>query len=447
MRLEDIQDFNRHWETNKISFARPEKSRKHLRYLIKYLKEREMILISGLRRVGKSVLQQELIHEFLKIYPNLNKKNILYFSFDSEDDLSLLDSKEFEELMRIYLDKILDTHPQDVDQPVLMAIDEIQNVKSWQKTAKKYYDLNPNFKFLLTGSSSLFLSDSSDSLAGRTFELDIPCIDFSEFCYFINSDIKFQKISEIKELKNFSPIKVTSKYIELFEVFLTIGGFPQTIEQWKKGFSISEVQKFIRKSIIDKVITRDLRKYFKLEKTQEDKRLFEVCSRESSFFLVISNIATEVGLSEPAIKEHLKAFEASSLISFLSKFDKSLRREIKSTRKVYVASPCIMYANSYLDHTNDPSFLGQAVETYAYSKLKTYKEKLYVYKGRQDKEEIDFFLKNENFLIESKYSNRARFSDFKFLLERRTALNSECLVLSKKDWQFGQLNCLPVMFL
>lgn len=97
--------------------------------------------------------------------------------------------------------------------------------------------------------------------------------------------------------------------------------------------SIPEIQQFIRESIVQKIVDFDLRKYFNLQHEYADRRLFEICAKESGGFVEISKLAPEVRLSQPVIKRHIDVFRQSGLVSFLSKFDKKFRREIASTRK------------------------------------------------------------------------------------------------------------------
>ncbi len=73
---------NEWWLTNKIS---EEKAKLYHRRSFKELKElinyKQIIILTGLRRVGKSTLMFQLIKEFLK---KADKKNILYFNFDEK---------------------------------------------------------------------------------------------------------------------------------------------------------------------------------------------------------------------------------------------------------------------------------------------------------------------------------------------------------------------------
>jgi predicted AAA+ superfamily ATPase len=55
----------------------------------------------------------------------------------------------------------------DIDfhkEKVYIFLDEIQKVTDWQSKVKVYFDMYPNIKFFLTGSSSLYLQ-KKESLA------------------------------------------------------------------------------------------------------------------------------------------------------------------------------------------------------------------------------------------------------------------------------------------
>ncbi|MDE1854296.1 MAG: AAA family ATPase [Thaumarchaeota archaeon] len=65
---------------------------------------------------------------------------------------------------------------------VYLMLDEVQYARDWLPVVKKYYDLYPDVKFYLTGSSSLLISDRAlASLAGRFFFVDVYPMSFREF--------------------------------------------------------------------------------------------------------------------------------------------------------------------------------------------------------------------------------------------------------------------------
>ena len=438
--------FNSHWNDEQLSPPRHTFKRKTFDTLSQHTNDRFILTISGLRRTGKSVLQQQFIHHFCQTVPNFSLKNLLFYSFEIDDRLDLLPSSELKAVLDFFFQRILQQQPQKLNEPVLIALDEVQNVKNWQSVIKTFYDLNPHIKFIITGSSSLYLNDGAESLVGRVIDFHLPCLDFEEFLQITNSDLKCQSLFK-KDYSDILPVQIQQDWIDQFETFLMVGGFPDTALMHKDGLPVIEIHKFIRESIIQKVIRKDLKKYFNVQNSFADERLFELCCMDSSQFVEMKNLASETGVSAVTIKNHLQIFEQSHLLSLLHKFDRKLRREIKASKKTYVASPCLMFALLEKSSKEDRSFMGQAVETYAFQKLKAWNSKLYVYKGQVQKDEIDFYLPNKNLMIECKYQNQFRTKDLSYFKNQIQDLKTDHLILSKKDWQIQSLKSLPVLFL
>ena len=147
------------------------------------------------------------------------------------------------------------------------------------------------------------------------------------------------------------------------------------------------------------------------------------------------------------IRAHLDIFQQSNLLYDLKKFDRKLRRELKSVRKYYAASPSLMYAMLYKTNVEDSAFLGHAAETYAFQKLRSYGDKIYVETGRNPSEEVDFYLPHQNTLIECKYANRFHEKELKYINLRASSLNARQLILTKNQFTLKGKPMLPLCLL
>jgi len=107
-------------------------------------KYRQVVILSGLRRVGKTTLICQTIKELLK---ENDSKRIFYFSFDKEvDDLVEL-FENYKELTGVSYEK----------EKIFVFFDEITRFKKWASELKLIYDSCPNIKFCISSSSrSLF---------------------------------------------------------------------------------------------------------------------------------------------------------------------------------------------------------------------------------------------------------------------------------------------------
>lgn len=114
------------------------------------------VIISGLRRVGKSTLLAQLAHrlgENAFYYINFEDERFLSFSAEDANDLYALLIELFGE-RRVFL------------------IDEIQNVPGWEHFVRRLMDAG--LKFYITGSNASLLSrDLGMRLIGRYVSVEL----------------------------------------------------------------------------------------------------------------------------------------------------------------------------------------------------------------------------------------------------------------------------------
>ncbi|MCK5333800.1 MAG: AAA family ATPase, partial [Candidatus Aenigmarchaeota archaeon] len=122
------------------------------------LDTREIIVLEGVRRSGKSTIMHQIIN---KLLTKTSKNNICYVNLDDQrfgNDL----------------EKIFDTYLElsSPDKKIYFFIDEIQNIEFWEKWIKSKYDKNRNIKFIISGSTTTLLSkEYSYLLSGRYFRI------------------------------------------------------------------------------------------------------------------------------------------------------------------------------------------------------------------------------------------------------------------------------------
>ena len=156
------------------------KKRKIVKKIEKWLKKRNIIIISGPRRVGKTsillLLKEKLINE-----ENINPDKIFYLNLEDIDILSSLNHSPKELLKYI----------SSPNEKYYFLIDEIQYLDNPSNFLKFLYDeYRDKIKLIVTGS---FLIESEkkfkDSLVGRKITFPINSLDFEEFLIFKESKI------------------------------------------------------------------------------------------------------------------------------------------------------------------------------------------------------------------------------------------------------------------
>jgi len=363
MLREDIERFNEWWFTGKI---RKELALPFRRYafsnIIETLKERQIMMIIGLRRVGKTTLMYQVIEELLKTEDPLK---ILYFSFDE----SLVNPKEVLE----YYEKRILKKPFEEAGRIYIFLDEIQYVKNWASALKQFYDLYPNIKFFVSGSSSLLLSkDAIEKLAGRFFLLELKPLMFSEFL-------------EMKGLKKES-IDIFSRRTETyFFDYLRKSGFPEIVD-WETDTKIAE---YIRYSVIDRIILKDIPFVFKTRDMILLEKIVKLILSNPGSIINVNSLSRDWEEDKRTILNYLKFLEISLLIRSLSNFRPSFLSSSRKLKKYYPAMPSLTF--SYSKEIFERN-LGIMLETYVVNFLNA------KYYFREGGKEINIILKNDELL-------------------------------------------------
>ena len=166
------------------------------------LKLPHVIVLTGLRRSGKSTLLRQLIKK------DYNDEDFYYINFEDERlfDFPAEDfNRLYEALISLYGKK------------KTFFIDEIQNVANFETFVRRFYE--EGFKFFITGSSATLLSkELGTKLTGRHLDIIVRPFSFLEFL-----EIKVVKIDKESLYKTELKVKI-KKY---FEDYLTQGGMPE----------------------------------------------------------------------------------------------------------------------------------------------------------------------------------------------------------------------------
>ncbi|RLI94321.1 MAG: hypothetical protein DRO92_03050, partial [Candidatus Altiarchaeales archaeon] len=124
------------------------------------LKPESIVSIIGPRQAGKTFRMFQIIKE-LPVF----KDNILYVNFEHER-LRNLDANDLRDMLKVFYQMF----SPDEKFPVYLFLDEIQNVRDWDKWVRRVYD-SGKYKISISGSSSKLSSrEIATSLRGRSID-------------------------------------------------------------------------------------------------------------------------------------------------------------------------------------------------------------------------------------------------------------------------------------
>ena len=288
--------------------------------LEKKLLNKNILIITGMRQVGKTTIMKQLC-------ASLSNAKTLWFDFDNP-----LDQKVFEDIdyKNIY-QRLAKSAEIEKKERLYVFIDEIQNYPEITKILKYLLD-HYGVKFIVTGSSCFYLKNLfPESLAGRKFLYELWPLSFQEFLYFKN----IKDIEEVKKLtltKVLKPIDIFEykKYENLYEEYLLFGGFPEVVTTRTK-----QEKKLILKNIFASFFEKDLKILSDYKDIKELRDLILLLVPRVGSMIDITKISSELGVSRQKIYSYLEFLQGVFFIKLLPKFSNSVDRSVAGGRKVY----------------------------------------------------------------------------------------------------------------
>lgn len=333
--IERIKFENPWWNNNKVASLYTEmKNRLYFRSFYRLAIEtepRRALVLMGPRRVGKTVLMYHTINGLLtenKVTSNkicfINIENPLYFGLGLEQLFSLC---------RIAANN-------DNTDGFYVFFDEIQYLTGWEIHLKVLVDSYPKTKFVVSGSAAAALKlKSTESGAGRFTDFLLPPLTFHEYIHLKGHDGIFESTTPPKTFYKTNYIKEVNKY---FIDYINFGGYPEVIFSEKIQ---SDLGRYLKSDIIDKVLLRDLPSLYGIQNVQELNTFFTMltyyCGREVS----LDGLSTSSGINKPTLKKYIDYLEAAFLIKSINRVDDCAKKfKRQNFYKIYLTNPSLRSA-------------------------------------------------------------------------------------------------------
>ncbi|MBE0674295.1 MAG: ATP-binding protein [Bacteroidales bacterium] len=317
----------------------------------------------GARQVGKTTLAQQLIEQIEM--PGM---------YESADAVPAGNDAWLEQIWGIARLKA-GTSGSD---KFLLIIDEIQKIARWSEMVKKLWDEdsrnNSPVRVLLLGSSRLLLQQGmTESLAGRFEATYLPHWSLSEMQNTFGWDA---------------------------ETYAWFGGYPGSAglisdeARWKK---------YIRDSLIETSISKDILMLTRIDKPALLKNLFEMGCTYSGQVLSYTKMQGQLqdAGNTTTLSHYLTLLETAGLLSGLEKYSGSEVRRRSSSPKLQVHNNALLSSQSSLDFDTaraDHSAWGRVVESAIGSWLvnQAPKRNMSVFWWRERNDEVDFVLEHRS---------------------------------------------------
>jgi len=259
-----------------------------------------IVVISGIRRCGKSTLLNQIRHENIEkdYYMNFDDERLIRFSVEHFQLLH----ETFIELFGVQK---------------TFYFDEIQNISGWERFVRRLHD--DGNKVFLTGSNATMLSrELGTHLTGRYVQTELFPFSFAEFLTF-----KQLIISE----KDFYSTEGRAALIGFFNEYLQTGGFPLYLKEGSDDYL---------KSLFESILYRDVLVRNKLVNEKELLELVNYLASNVSKLSSFNGLTKVAGVKNATtIKNYLSFLQDTYLIFQVSKFDYSLKKQIQNLKKTY----------------------------------------------------------------------------------------------------------------
>jgi predicted AAA+ superfamily ATPase len=331
--------------------------------LQRHLAARQVTVLTGMRRTGKTTLVKALLD-------GVGSQNKLYFDLERTDNRLLFSEQNYDNIVLT-----LEARGISFKKKVYLAIDEIQLLPGIVSVIKYLYDNYP-IKFIVTGSSSYYLKGQfTESLAGRKKLFELATLSFGEFLTFkevTHSPVKFPIApflhAEYERLKRY------------YEEYIRLGGFPEVA----LARTVAAKKDLVR-DILDSYIRIDVRTFTDFTNIQNLYTLLKMLSSRAATRLDYSKVASLSGLSRPTVYNYFNLFEHTYLIRRIPVVSKSSDREIVKAPKLFFTDNGILNTLGELDS-------GVQFENAVFNQLLA--KGAISYYSRKTGKEIDFILNN-----------------------------------------------------
>ncbi len=335
--------------------------REILKKLRRVVSAPQVVVVTGLRRVGKSTLLAQIAKKYLGrnfYFVNFEDERLLNFEVSDFDLLH-------ETLISLFGEK------------KAFLFDEIQNVPEWERFVRRLHD--QGYKFIVTGSNASLLSQElGNRLTGRSTRIELFPFSFREYLSFRQAKIPNLNVLTTRQ---------RGRLRKLADEYIAAGGIPDSLKYPELG---------VHKALYDDVIYRDIATRYKLDNVKSLKEL--------AFYLV-SNVANLVSFNK--LKDLLKLGSVNTVINYVdylenswlffvvNKYAYSIKEQQIAAKKIYGVDTGLTQAVSFSFSENK----GKLMENIVFLQLKRKSHEIYYYKTSENYE-VDFFLPKEGSLIQ-----------------------------------------------
>jgi len=364
----------------------------YLDRLSSLLSRKQIEVIIGSRRIGKTTLLKQFIKKLLQT--GIHEKDIFYLALDNPELSSVPVSEHLKNMRKLFM------HGRE--RKLFLFLDEVQESPNWEIELKNIYDMG-GLKIFCTGSTSALIKGQGGRLTGRQIITTLYSLSFNEFLLF----------------KGMRPsLSEDYKYEKLVEDYLSLGGYPEQVLNPSVEYMAN---------LLDDILARDLIRLHPIKKAFVLKDLLRLIAASVGSRTSFNKLGKVLGLSVDTVKEYISYLKSAFLVMPMEKWTTSYTEKVYAQRKVYL---CDTGIKTLLTGAGDE---GGKAENAVFMELQ--RKKISCGYFAESEREVDFVFgaTEDPYPVEVKYVSsfdwsERRFAGIKLFLRRYPATSKVLLI-------------------
>lgn len=329
----------------------------------------------GVRRSGKSFLLFQKMQQMLS--SGYDWSDMLYIDFED----SRLEGFAVEDF-----NLILECHQEKYAKRPILFLDEIQNIRGWEKFARNLAD--KKYSVYITGSNAKMLSkEIMQELGGRYLPVEVYPLSFSEYLNHVHVPYDNQSLLTTEK---------KARFMRAYQEYFTWGGLPESINlPVKRNYLSSVFQKIYLGDIVNRNAISNAKLLQLLVRKMADSVMHPISYNR------LANILSSVGgkVSAPTVSSYIEYSEDAWLLLRLKNISSAFS-EKESICKYYFIDNGLL-SLQLLDA--ETRLLENMVALSLFRKYghDNENERVYYYKANV---EVDFYVPDDELAIQVAYS-------------------------------------------
>lgn len=342
------------YQSPKVYFKRSQ-----IDHIREFLNNPSILILSGMRRSGKSTIQRIFQKEILKsdYYLNFDDERLIHFTVE-----------DFQNLLELFIELF--------GKQTIFYFDEIQNIEGWERFIRRLYEKGN--KIFITGSNAKLLSkELGTHLTGRYTQFEIFPLSFKEIIQHEYPTIINKKALSTDDI---------GTALHHFANYFKLGGIPEYFKFKKTEYL---------KDLYEGILYRDIVARYNINAEKPLRELVYYFASNIGKEFSYAKLGKTIGLSSTStISNYCSYLEQSYLCFFLNRYSHSLKKQILYNKKCYMIDAALIHTIGF--RVSDDR--GRLLENIVFLHLKMNQQEIYFHK---DEKECDFIIRKNNQIIQA----------------------------------------------